>query len=108
MIDFDKLILAPCQRVFGQPVLFKPKSGGIFQVSGIFKSEYEPVAVTEQGVVQGQRQVLGVRRHLMPQPVHNGDLFTITDKSGIGRDYEVADMQPDSSGDLRLFLMSVD
>ncbi|MDY0882303.1 hypothetical protein ACFPL7_22200 [Dongia soli] len=105
-IDFDELVLAPCQEIFGADVLFQPKSGGIFHLRGIFIGDFQPVEVTTEGVVQGQTQVIGLRRHLLPQEVRPRDLFIITDKRGVACTYEVSEVQPDSEGDVQVHLFT--
>jgi len=106
-VDFDSLVLGPCQSIFGHAVVLIESAavpvslpdGTPKQPFGIFTDE--PVIVdTGTGIPHSTTQpTLGLRRSdwlVMP---------TVDEVIQVrGKNYEIADTQPDAEGDVKLIL----
>lgn len=106
-VDWDKKLLAPLQRVFGEPVEYRPRNGTPFMVSGIFDRAYtadvEPI--DDNGpAVNTTRPVLGIRDSAFVSPPEQGDMLYIPRVKTL---FKVSDVQPDSHGGTRLELNKV-
>lgn len=108
-IDWDKKLLGPNHRVFGQPVEYRPDNGrGVpFMITGIFDRAYtrEIEAIDDNGpTLNTTRPVLGVRDSEFPSPPLQGDRLYVPREKTL---FVVADVQPDSHGGTRLELNKV-
>ena len=110
MIDFDALVLVPCQETFGWDVTFQPKNGPGFTLSGIFSSDFQAINSGGELVVQGRAPVLGIRQaELREQGAavpREGDGVTFKHPfTGQCFRFEVASVEPDAEGDLQVHLV---
>lgn len=109
-VDFDKLVLGPCDAVFGETVLFESALlGKKVTLSGIFDDGYR--AIFPLGDLPGQSHThitgsdarVGVRLSTFPVPPAQGDLLTIR-----GRVWRIREVQPDSHGGAHIELNAAD
>ncbi|MBK8159132.1 MAG: hypothetical protein IPK59_10325 [Rhodospirillaceae bacterium] len=106
-VDFDKLLLQPCHDHLGDTVIYRPKAGGVFKVTGIYTSQFLAVEVADQTIVQGQDQTIALRASKLPQRPRAGDVLTVRDPvSGRDRDFEITEVMPESSGEIMVRVVS--
>jgi len=99
-VDWDRLVLGPTQRVFGEPVTYAPADDGPFQTTGIFDRAYTEVDIAEDGTqINTTLPVLGVRLSQFPIGPKQGDQLTV--QGGV---YVVKDVRPDGHGAAKLML----
>jgi len=104
MIDFDALVLRPCQETFAVPIVFTPKDGPSYPMKAIFKSDFAAVDSGGEMVVQGRAPVLGFRQTDLAamglaRP-SRGDTVVVKCVT-----YEVTAAEPDSEGDVQVHLV---
>ncbi len=92
-------VLGACQRVFGEPVVFKLANGTEHQVSGIFNQMYQSVDPNTNAIVQSHQPNIGVRRQDLPSKPTRSDFFIVR-----GITYRVVEDQQDGEGDLHILL----
>lgn len=92
-------VLAACQRVFGEPITWKPKAGGEYPTTGIFNEIYQSVDPDTGAIVQSYRPNLGVRLQDIPAEPVAGDKVVVRSVT-----YRVQECQPDGEGNLHLLL----
>ena len=86
---------------WGQPATYTPASTGTpVGITAVFDSAFVAVETGGEVPVSTVAPVLLVRLADLPADPEQGDAVTVG-----GGDYEVADVQPDSSGTVRLRLM---
>jgi hypothetical protein len=105
MIDFDKMVLAPLDKVFGQVVSYLPSATGeAFSLLGIFTDGYKTPSFDESGPVKWNTSAptLGCRAADFPAAPVRNDQITIGDKQ-----YMVMDARPDGVGWLILSLKAM-
>ncbi len=103
MINWDEKLLAPLQKVFGQPINYRPKRGVAFDTEGIFDRPYSKEFETLDGSseINTTSPVIGVRASaFLTEPAQGDRLYIYSDKTM----YVVSDVQPDSHGGLKLIL----
>ncbi|MBS1014486.1 head-tail joining protein [Acetobacter persici] len=109
-VDFDKLVIGPCNDVFGEAVQYQSALlGKTITLSGIFDDGYR--AVSPLGDLPGQSPThitgsdarIGVRLSLFPVLPAQGDLLTIR-----GRVWRIREVQPDSHGGAHIELNAAD
>ncbi|SUY95321.1 Uncharacterised protein [Citrobacter freundii] len=103
MINWDEKLLVPLQKVFGQPINYRPKRGAAFDTEGIFDRPYSKEFETLDGSseINTTSPVIGVRASVFLKEPEQGDrLYIYSDKTT----YVVNDVQPDSHGGLKLIL----
>lgn len=96
MIDFDKLVLAPLDKIFGQVVSYQPSIvGDAFSLLGIFTEAYKTPGFDEAGAVKWNTSAptLGCRAADFPAAPVRNDQITIGTKQ-----YMVMDIRPDGVG----------
>lgn len=115
MIDWDALLLAPCEQIFGEgddqhptPIQYAPKVGTPFPVNGVFDRAFlslviDPTAAGGVGM-NTVAPVLGVRAAWFPVPPAQGAKLTIP---SVGFTYVVANAEPDGHGWVLLRLNKV-
>jgi len=105
MIDWDRLVLAPLDGVFGEPISYKPAAGWTTEatIRGIFDSAYLKDVMFDDGStgVTEVHAVLGVRlcEFIFP-PAQNDHLLV----PRTGAYYVVKDVRPDGHGSAKLIL----
>lgn len=104
MIDWDSLVLSPCEKIFGEsePVLYEPASYESFSTTGIFDKAYrEQSSVGDVIGMTIEVPVLGIRLANFTNPPKQGDQLTIT-RTNIT--YVVKEVRPDGHGSAKLML----
>lgn len=101
MIDWDALVLAPCENIFGEPVVFRPLNGEPLSVQGIFDRSFHELEEAEPS----QRNVLlvsvGLRLSQLPREPKEGDLL---DVPRLSMQFKVRQARPDGKGSVRCML----
>lgn len=100
-IDWDANVLAPLEKVFGQPVTYLPQNGPPFGVSGIFDEAYRELDLVSGMRVSTVVPVLGVRLSEFASPPRQDDQLII---QATGLTYVVKEVRPDSHGAAKLML----
>lgn len=107
MIDWDAVVLGPCEAVFGedQTPTYTPPGGVAFAVPGIFDDAHTALVMGDAGDpdVSTVNAVIGVRLSQFPadqQPVQDGKLRI----PRLGKTFKVVDVQPDGHGAAKLIL----
>ncbi|MDR5813321.1 hypothetical protein QCE62_06910 [Caballeronia sp. LZ033] len=111
MIDWDKAVIGPTIKVFGEPVMYAPASGITpFPIVGVFDEAYLGLIVVDGVQVQTEQPTLGVQ---LSQFRANGktlfvdvlpeqdDQLTIVRTGAV---YVVREPRPDGHGHARLML----
>jgi hypothetical protein len=101
MVDWDSLVLAPLQSVFGEPVTFLPAIGQPIAVSGIFDEAYREVDLAGGMAVTTESPVLGIRISDFPVLPLQGDQVTVPSRA---KTYIVREVQLDGHGAAKLLL----
>ena len=104
MIDWDNLVLAPLQTVFGEPVTFIPKFGSQYSGSGVFDEAYREVDLAGGVAVTTESPVLGIRMSQMQTVPQQGDQVYVV---RLGKTYLVREVQVDGHGSAKLLLNEV-
>lgn len=102
MIDFDVLVLAPLDQIFGEYVSYQPASGtDAFSLQGIFTDGFKTPGFDEYGAAKWNQTAptLGFRIADLPAAPARNDLVSIRNKQ-----YMVMDCRPDGVGWLVLSL----
>ena len=81
MIDFEALVLGPCQDAFSRPVTVTPLASQpgqpAYQARGIWRAPQANVALEDGSVMNSQDLILGMKRGDMTVPVLEGDQIEI-------------------------------
>lgn len=103
MINWDQKVLAPLQRIFGEPINYRPKNGTPFDTVGIFDRPYSKEFETLDGSIEinTTSPIIGVRLSQFFREPKQGDRLFIYSDSTL---YVVSDVQPDSHGSIKLIL----
>lgn len=103
MIDWDKKVLAPLTKVFGEAVTYFPVNGDQTTISGVFDEAYKEIASFDVGMIESNTTypVLGVRSVQFSAPPVKGDQLVIV---RLKERYVVRDVRPDGHGHLLLML----
>ena len=105
MIDWDNLVLAPLEGVFGEPISYKPASGWTTEttIQGIFDNAYLKDVMFDDGSTGTTEvhAVLGVRlAEFTFTPAQNDHLLVLR----TGAYYVVKDVRVDGHGGAKLIL----
>ncbi|MFZ1871724.1 MAG: hypothetical protein WAU54_02850 [Chania sp.] len=110
-INWDKHLLKPLQKVFGDSVEYRPAGGIPYSISGILDRAYtQDVEPLDDGsTINTTSPVLGVRDAEMKAKPVQGDRVFIGIVGGVAVNtlFAVADAQPDSHGGTKLILNRV-
>lgn len=99
-VDFDSTLLAASQTAFGEPVTYTAAGGAPLALTGVFLAAYKDVTFSEGAAVTTVRPVLDMRLSAFGAIAPaQGDRVTVR-----GAVYNVADLQPDGIGGVRLIL----
>lgn len=108
MIDWDSLVLAPLETIFGEgqrpegQVTFYPAGRNAYPIDGVFDSAYREVELIDPLVGAASTQpVLGVRLSMFREPPVQDDEVYIP---SISKRYLVMEVRPDSHGWAKLML----
>lgn len=105
MIDWDAVVLGPCEGVFGedQTPTYTPPGGAPFPVPGIFDDAHTGLQMGDAGdpEVSTVHAVIGIRlSQFQVPPAQDGKLLI----PRIGKAFLVIDVQPDGHGAAKLIL----
>ncbi|OOG61445.1 hypothetical protein B0E46_15830 [Rhodanobacter sp. B04] len=101
-IDWDAMVLGPCEGVFGEPATYIPAGGSGYAITGVFDSAYKDVTLIDVGVdANAVQPVLGVRAALFTGQPMQGDQVRIP---SVGKLYFIRDVRPDGHGWIKLML----
>lgn len=112
MIDWDSLVLAPLEGIFGEvapdakPIMFQPADGSAaYPIDGVFDAAWRDLEVVDPLGATGTLPVLGVRLSrwvaLGKREPQQDDQLTIP---RTGKTYIVKEVRPDSHGGAKLLL----
>lgn len=108
MIDWDELVLAPLEGVFGEGeqegrIQFHPFDGEPYDIDGIYDAAYRDAALVDPMVSANTTQpILGVRLSIFrAAPVPGDDQVYIP---RAGKMFLVKEVRPDSHGGAKLML----
>ena len=111
MIDWEAMVIAPCQRVFGEPAkytMMTPVSQRTFDISVIFDDAYASVEVGGMAAIT-TRPTVGVMLSDFPADFDpetaQGDSIMIVHTSAT---YDVASGKKDNHGGARLTLNKIE
>ena len=104
MIDWDNLVLAPLQDVFGEPVTFITKFGVQFAGAGVFDEAYREVDLAGGIAVTTESPVLGIRTSQLQVMLRQGDQVAVPSRS---RTYSIREVRIDGHGSAKLLLNEV-
>lgn len=107
-IDWDKAVLAPLEKVFGEGgpvgsrIKFHPYEGEAYDIDGIFDAAYRDVTLDPTVAVNTTCPVLGVRLDTFKiEPVPGDDQVYIP---RAGKMFLIKEVRPDSHGGAKLML----
>lgn len=101
MIDWDKVVVGPSVKVFGEPVQYMPATTAPFPIVGIYDEAYVEVDTTSGMGVTSAKPVLGVQLSQFLMPPEQGDRLVII---RTGEPFYVKEVRPDSHGAAKLML----
>jgi len=110
MIDFDALVLNPCENIFSIMVKFtlcvtKPE-GAPVTCRGIFSSSQVDAIMQDEAIFSDQQTSLGIRLRDFVIPPDRGDLVEIIDvrHPAYGSQFWIGDSDLDGQGGAMLML----
>lgn len=80
---------------FGEDIVYEPKSGGTFNIVGIFNQIHDQIDVDTQRVVASNDPTMGIKLSDLPLAPVKGDIVRIPSRSLV---FRVADSQEDGEG----------
>jgi hypothetical protein len=103
VIDFDKLVLAPCQAVFGEPATFTPVASApgapSFAGRGIYTERSVDVQLVDGSVLSSAEKWLDIRLSEIAIVPAQGDRVALR-----GKLFAIEDLDEDGQGGARLTL----
>jgi hypothetical protein len=99
MIDWDAVVLAPLNEVFGEPVQYTPAGQSMARISGIYDDAYKEVD-PETGFAT-TAPLVTVRLAELGQLPKQGDWIDI---ERTAEKYVIRNVEPDGKGSLKLLL----
>ncbi|WP_340611993.1 head-tail joining protein [Xenorhabdus bharatensis] len=105
-IDWDKHLLAPLHKQFGEKVNWRPKQGKPYDIMGVFDRAYtqQVESLDGESSINTTKPLLGVRDTALKVPPKQGDRVFIY---RLETEFVVNDVQPDSHGGTHLQLNRV-
>lgn len=110
MIDFDALVLAPAQAVFGRPITVTPTvsnpSGPSYGARGIWSAKPVTVILEDGAGMNSRVLTLGIRNSEFTVMLMQGDLIDIPAAGSLPRVgvCKIDDLQTDGQGGTDLIL----
>jgi hypothetical protein len=101
MIDWDKTVIGPLMKVFGEAVTYAPAIGLPFPIIGVFDEAYRGIALASGTEVPSVMPVLGVRMAEFTAMPKRGDQLTVV---RTGEVFVVKEVDPDGHGEIKLLL----
>src|SRR5215469_4139417 len=99
MLDWDRLVLQPCEAAFGEVVTYLAGDGRTIQLTGIFNERFSATSYEDEQSVQSTHPMVSVRASQLPQQPGQAELFRIR-----GLLYQVTSVDADGMGDYRVHL----
>ena len=106
MIDFDKLVLAPCMKAFSEPVIVDPVRSrpgeAPYETFGVYTSVSNEVMLDDGTVLSSQITTLGFQLSALPTTIHpvNRDKVMVR-----GKTYFMVQPKYDGQGGLQFALV---
>lgn len=105
MIDWDKFVNLPIQKVFGELATFQSATGLEFPITGTFHEAYKSLDLSGDTAMTTEVPALGVQLSEFPVKPKQKDLVLITPTSlHGGGTYVVKEVQPNGVGAAVLLL----
>ena len=105
MIDWQKKVLAPNIKIFGEPAVFTPAGGSAYGVNVIFDNAYKEVTVSEYGTeIVSVFPAVGINLAEFSAVPAQGDTFFIPRTNST---YSVRNPKPDSHGGMFVILNKI-
>jgi hypothetical protein len=110
MIDFDALVLSPCEDIFAIAAAFTltvtSPAAPVVTVRGIYSSGPIDVLMQDEILFQDHESTLGIRMRDFDVPPGRGDMVEITEKlhPAYGLKYWIDDAKNDGQGGVMLLL----
>ena len=110
MIDFDALVLNPCENIFSIMVKFTPAKtkpeGPVVICRGVYSKRDLDVEMQDGTIFSDHEVSLGIRLRDFAIPPDQGDLVTIIDirHPAFGQEYWIGDSDEDGQGGAMLLL----
>ena len=104
MIDWDNLVLAPLEGVFGEAVTFIPSAGPQYPGTGVFDEAYREVDLAGGVGVTTESPVLGIRTSQTNTVLRQGDQVYVNSRSVT---YVIREVRSDGHGFAKLILNEV-
>lgn len=101
MLDWDTLVLAPCEKIFGEPVIFTPVGGLPVSTTGIFDRSFRELEEAEPSQRDTILVSVGLRLSQLPREPAIGDTLEVP---RIGIVFSVRQPRPDGKGNVRCIL----
>lgn len=105
-VDWDRLVLGPNMKIFGEPATYMPAAGGSFSITAVFDDAYLKEVMFEDAT-SGTTEVsavLGIQlSQFQSAPAQNDQLIVLR----TGDRYIVRQPRPDSRGGAKLLLSKV-
>jgi len=106
MVDFRKRtddILRTSTRVFGEEIIFYPKTGGVFKIKGIFDNAYQAIDPDTQEVISANQATIGINLNDIPSnEIIKGDQFKVRNIQ-----YRTVDSQEDGQGGTTVLIQKI-
>lgn len=100
--DLTNSLLAACQGTFGQAVNYTDLNGEVYELSGIFGSEFESVDAESGYQIMSSSPHIGIVLKNWPKMPEENERISIS-----SRRYAVRHSEPDGEGGAVVFLKAV-
>ncbi len=113
MIDFNALVLAPCQNSFARPIIVTPAKSqpnvAPYEARGIWTEKPVEVLLEDSSVMISQDLTLGIRKVEFPVMVEQGDTIEIPAAGSMPRIgiCAIDKINTDGQGDVQLVLKKI-
>lgn len=110
MIDFDALVLGPCQEAFARPITITPLASQpgqpAYGARGIWSARPVNIGLEEGSVMVSQDLTLGIRRNELAVMIKQGDSIEIDAYMSLPRVgvCDIDRLNLDGQGDVQLVL----
>jgi len=105
MIDWDRLVLAPCEAAFGEHVIYLANDGRVIAgtpedpLRGVYNDRFAVTKFENDQEVHTAHPMVSIRASRVPKPPVQTEFFRIR-----GLLYAVTEVEADGMGDLRIHL----
>lgn len=90
-----------CKETFGEEIIYSPKEGGEFSVTGIFNEIFEQIDPDTERIVASNEPTVGIKLSDLPFVPAKGDKVQ---RPKTGDTFRVVDSREDGEGMSQLFL----